>query len=429
MTPESVCVNFMLLLTNPLPFLLSPHQAIANYDNVLEGDKIVQAALNAFGRIDIVINNAGILRDVSFVKMTQEQWDIIHKVHVEGAFKVTKAAWPHMVKQKYGRIIMTSSAAGLYGNVGQANYSAAKLALVGLSNTLAKEGAKNNVYCNVIAPIAGSRLTETVMPADLVAALDPSYVAPIVAYLCHDSSKQNGQIYETGAGFCAQVHWQRAAGVHLPLSTISPETIAKEWNNINSFEKGATYPTNLNDTMSIIMSQIGAKSNIGLGKPSQLTANGANGSETFASDAIFEQLASAVKSEPTISTKVNAVFQYNITTKSGAKKTWTASMLKKEGAGSVYPGPVKEGKKVDVTIDVSDEDYVALAAGKASAQMLYMKGRLKMKGSETHTTHTQHSSKAKQITQVTNRMLNITYSYLSLSPFLSLSLSAISLLR
>ena len=93
-------------------------KAIANYDNVLEGEKIVKAAIDAFGRIDIVINNAGILRDVSFAKMSQDQWDIIHKVHVEGAFKVTKAAWPFMLKQKYGRIIMTSSAAGLYGNVG-----------------------------------------------------------------------------------------------------------------------------------------------------------------------------------------------------------------------------------------------------------------------------------------------------------------------
>ena len=130
-------------------------KAIANYDSVLDGDKIVQAAIEAFGRVDIVINNAGILRDVSFAKMTQAQWDVVQQVHLEGAFRVTKAAWPLLLKQKYGRVIMTSSAAGLYGNVGQANYSAAKLALVGFASTLAKEGQKNNVFVNSIAPIAG----------------------------------------------------------------------------------------------------------------------------------------------------------------------------------------------------------------------------------------------------------------------------------
>lgn len=102
-------------------------KAVANFDNVLEGEKIVAAAIAAFGRVDIVINNAGILRDVSFAKMTQEQWSLIHKVHLDGAFKVTKAAWPHMLKQKYGRIIMTSSAAGLYGRQTQQQAQSAVL--------------------------------------------------------------------------------------------------------------------------------------------------------------------------------------------------------------------------------------------------------------------------------------------------------------
>src|SRR5256885_12700173 len=119
--------------------------AVANYDSVEDGDKIVKTAVDAFGRIDIVINNAGILRDTTFHKMTREDWDLIFKVHVLGAFRVTHAAWPLMREQGYGRIIFTTSAAGLYGNFGQANYSAAKLALVGLTQTLALEGDKKNI--------------------------------------------------------------------------------------------------------------------------------------------------------------------------------------------------------------------------------------------------------------------------------------------
>lgn len=115
-------------------------KAIANHDSVDQGERIVDATIKAFGRVDVIVNNAGILEDASFLKMTQQQWERIMRIHLDGAYKVTKAAWPYMIKQKYGRVIMTTSAAGLYGNFGQANYSAAKLALVGLAFTLGREG-------------------------------------------------------------------------------------------------------------------------------------------------------------------------------------------------------------------------------------------------------------------------------------------------
>src|SRR5580700_8018725 len=192
-------------------------EAVANYDSVEDGAKIVQSALDAWKRVDIVVNNAGILRDTSFQKMTQEDWDLIYRVHVLGSFRVTHAAWNHMRDAGYGRIVFTASAAGIYGNFGQANYSMAKLGLHGLSNTLALEGKKKNVLVNTIAPIAGSRLTETVLPKELLEALLPEYVSPLVAYLCHESSEENGGLFEIGGGFVGKLRWERSAGASFKL--------------------------------------------------------------------------------------------------------------------------------------------------------------------------------------------------------------------
>src|SRR5256885_3495235 len=167
-------------------------EAVANYDSVEDGDKIVKAAIDAFGKLDILVNNAGILRDVSFAKMTQQDWDLVYKVHVLGAFRCSHAAWPHMRDAGYGRIIMTSSAAGIYGNFGQANYSMAKLGLHGFAQTLAAEGKKRNIIVNTIAPTAGSRMTETVMPPALVQALKPELGSPLVARPVHEAEDDTG---------------------------------------------------------------------------------------------------------------------------------------------------------------------------------------------------------------------------------------------
>jgi 3-hydroxyacyl-CoA dehydrogenase/3a,7a,12a-trihydroxy-5b-cholest-24-enoyl-CoA hydratase len=229
-------------------------EAVANYDSVEDGDKIVKTALDTWGRVDIVINNAGILRDCSFLKMQDKDWDLIYRVHLKGSYSVTKAAWPHMREQGYGRIIMTSSAAGIYGNFGQANYSAAKLGLLGLAKTLALEGEKRNVFVNTIAPMAGSRMTETVMPPDLLKALKTEYVAPLVAYLCHESCSENGQLFEVGAGWVSKLRWQRTQGVFLG-DKISAESIAKDWNKVTDFTD-ATFPTAASDSFSLVAQKL-----------------------------------------------------------------------------------------------------------------------------------------------------------------------------
>ena len=162
-------------------------KAVANYDSVEFGDKIVKTAVDAFGTVDIVVNNAGILRDVSFQKMKDLDWDLIMLVHLKGAYSVTKAAWNIMREKKYGRIINTGSSSGIYGSFGQVNYATAKLGLWGFTQSLAKEGEKRNIRANCIAPLAGTRMTATVMPAEVIEALKPDYVAPFVAFMAHES--------------------------------------------------------------------------------------------------------------------------------------------------------------------------------------------------------------------------------------------------
>lgn len=200
-------------------------QAVANYDSVEFGEKIVKTAVDAFGTVDIVINNAGILRDISFQKMKELDWDLIMKVHLKGAYSVTRAAWNIMREKKYGRIVNTGSSAGIYGSFGQVNYATAKLGLWGFTQSLAKEGEKRNIRANCIAPLAGTRMTATVMPQEVVDMLKPEYVAPFTCFLCHESCEDNGGLFEVGAGYIARQRWQRSAGVQYDPKSLSLEKV------------------------------------------------------------------------------------------------------------------------------------------------------------------------------------------------------------
>lgn len=235
-------------------------EAAANYDSVEDGAKIVQAALDTWKRVDIVVNNAGILRDTSFRKLTEEDWDLIYRVHVLGGFRVTKAAWEPMLEAGYGRVVFTASAAGIYGNFGQANYAMAKLGLLGLSNTLAIEGARKNVRVNTIAPIAGSRLTETVLPKNITDALDPAYVSPLVAWLCHESCDETGGLFEVGGGLFTKLRWERTEGKLFKLGRpITPDQVKKSWGKVADFSN-TTHPANITESMGPILGNLESKS-------------------------------------------------------------------------------------------------------------------------------------------------------------------------
>ena len=161
-----------------------------------------------------------------------------------------------MRDQGYGRIVMTASAAGIYGNFGQANYAMAKLGLVGFSNTLAIEGRKKGVHVNAIAPIAGSRMTETVLPPELLAALKPEYVTPLVLWLCHESCEETGGLFEVGGGFMGKLRWERAAGKSWRLGReITPEDVKTQWKAVAGFDK-TTHPENIAQSMAPIMDNV-----------------------------------------------------------------------------------------------------------------------------------------------------------------------------
>ena len=215
-------------------------EAIPNFDSVASyegGYNMVKAAMDKWGRLDIVICNAGILRDVAFHNMSEDDWDAIFAVHVKGTFTVLRAAWPIFRQQSYGRVVLTSSSSGIWGNFGQANYGAAKTAMIGLMNVLKQEGAKYNVMVNTIAPVAGTRLTATVLPPQLVERLKPDYVVPAVVYLVSKECTDSGLIIEAGAGRFNRAALVKGRGIDAGLDEVkTAEWVAEHWKEITSLE-------------------------------------------------------------------------------------------------------------------------------------------------------------------------------------------------
>ncbi|RDI21223.1 NAD(P)-dependent dehydrogenase (short-subunit alcohol dehydrogenase family) [Pseudacidovorax intermedius] len=203
-------------------------EALANGASVTDFAAVqamVQQAVDAWGRVDVLVNNAGILRDKSFSKMELDDFRLVVDVHLMGAVHCTKAVWQIMNAQKYGRIVMTSSSSGLYGNFGQSNYGAAKMALVGLMQTLSLEGAKNNIHVNCLAPTAATRMTEGLMPQEVLDALKPEAVVPAMLVLAHESAPTR-TVLCAGAGTFEAAHITLTQGVHLGLGDTVPEQLA-----------------------------------------------------------------------------------------------------------------------------------------------------------------------------------------------------------
>ena len=344
-------------------------EAVANYDSVatLEGGRaIVQTAREHFGKVDILINNAGILRDKSFARMEPEMWEGVLAVHLQGAYNVTRPAFQAMKEQGYGRIVMTTSAAGLFGNFGQANYSAAKMGLVGLMNTLKLEGEKYNIKVNTVAPLATTRLTEDVLPPDFQEKLRPEFVAPLVLYLCAEQCPVTGLIVNAGGGF-----FGRAALASVPPILVGDgeepptvEQIHRHWAEIDSLEGWQVY----HDANAMLMDMLMG----GTGAEKQRSREAEPSEEGIASvQAVFDQMTGFF--QPDAAGGVDVVFQFSISGPGGGD--WHTII--KDKTCTVEKGV---HDKPTTTLKMADEDFLAFVAGKLPAMQAYTSGKLKIEG-------------------------------------------------
>lgn len=236
-------------------------RALADRTSVTDNDgvkKLVASTFEQFGRIDVLVNNAGILRDKTFRKMPLEDFQAVVDVHLMGAVNMTHAVWPIMVEQNYGRIIMTTSSTGLYGNFGQSNYGAAKLALVGMVNTLKHEGEKYNIHCNALAPVAYTRMTAGLLPEEADAILTPERVTPAVIYMAGKDAP-NGIILAAGGGGFAKAEIVESAGHYLGTEATA-EDIQENWQAIADMDDAQALQVGREQTLKFIAMAQSAKS-------------------------------------------------------------------------------------------------------------------------------------------------------------------------
>jgi NAD(P)-dependent dehydrogenase (short-subunit alcohol dehydrogenase family)/acyl dehydratase/putative sterol carrier protein len=359
--------------------------AVANYDNVATpegGERIVKAALDAFGTLDILVNNAGILRDKSIIKMEPETWQAVLDVHLGGAYNVTRPAFAVMKEKGYGRIIMTTSAAGLYGNFGQTNYGAAKMGLVGLMNTLKIEGAKYNIKVNTIAPIAASRLMADIIPPEVLEKMKPGFVAPLVLYLASEGCPVTGRSYNAGVGYYGRAAVMTSPGTVIGDGQKIPtlEEVGAAWERIQSLD-GAKEYGQLADQMGDMLNAFAAKpAPAAAATPGTATsADSAAGAAAQGGPAagiasvaeVFAKMPGAFRADKAAG--VNVVFQYTISGDGGGE--WFAEI--KDGTCRVAAG---KHESPACTLAIASGDFLALMNGKLPAMEAYTSGKLKIGG-------------------------------------------------
>ena len=339
-------------------------EAVANYDNVATpegGERIVKMALEYFGGVDILINNAGILRDKSFLNMEPENWQAVIAVHLNGAYNVTRPAFNAMRERGYGRIVMTASAAGLYGNFGQTNYSAAKMGLVGFMNTVKLEGAKYNIRVNTIAPMAASRLTEDIMPPEMFERMQPDYIAGMVLYLCSEGCAESGEIFNAAAGYHNRAAIMTGAGALLSDGTTipTPEDILENWDKINSLENARE----ITDAASAITSF--------LLPPAPEANDPGKGSGGVDVKGVFAKMSEYF--DPAAAAGKDVIFQFLISGAGGGD--WVVSV--RDGACEINAGRTE---KPTTTIIMADGDFIKLIIGELDGMTAYTSGKLKVEG-------------------------------------------------
>jgi NAD(P)-dependent dehydrogenase (short-subunit alcohol dehydrogenase family)/acyl dehydratase/putative sterol carrier protein len=340
-------------------------EAVANYDNVATpegGQNIINSALDAFGTVDILINNAGILRDKSFLKMEPENWQSVLDVHLNGAYHVTRPAFAVMKDKGYGRIVMTTSAAGLYGNFGQTNYTAAKMALIGLMNTLKLEGQKYDVKVNTVAPVAASRLTEDVLPPDFFEKLKPEFVAPMVLYLSSEECPVTGNIYNAGMGCYnrAAVVTGQGAVIGTGQEIPTPEQVVDAWKDIASLKNAKEY-TQLNEQIGDLLAAFSPA------KAAPAEPDAAGGSVAD----IFNAMGSTFQADA--AEGVDVIFQFCI---SGADGGDWACVIKDKTC-TIDAGI---NDQAVCTLKMADADFLNMMTGKLPAMQAYTSGKLQIEG-------------------------------------------------
>jgi 3-hydroxy-3-methylglutaryl CoA synthase/NAD(P)-dependent dehydrogenase (short-subunit alcohol dehydrogenase family)/putative sterol carrier protein len=340
-------------------------EAVANYDSVATpegGQAIVDTAIQAFGKVDILINNAGILRDKTLVKMEPENWDAVMDVHLKGAYNVTRPAFIKMRENRFGRIVLTTSAAGLYGNFGQTNYSAAKTGLIGFMNTLKLEGEKHDIRVNTVAPVAATRLTQDILPPDLLEKLKPEFVTPLVLFYCSDQCDDTGLIVNAGMGYFNRAALVTGPGSALGDGTKPPtlEDIHKSWEAINSMEGAEEFP-NITAAFGPMMNAFSPKKEASEGDTGEgLTVKG-----------IFDMLPDAF--QPDCAAGVDVVFQFDISGPGGG--SWHVRIS--DGSCRVTEGA---HDSPTTTIKMGDEDFIKLISGELNAMSAFTSGKLKIEG-------------------------------------------------